>query len=45
MHLKKVSVPYKITLLSNNVNNVDFLERVSVPYKITLLSNKENEYN
>ena len=35
----KVSVPYEITLLSNNSSNKRRNPRVSVPYEITLLSN------
>ena len=34
-----VSVPYKITLLSNGFFGVPGCGKVSVPYKITLLSN------
>ncbi len=34
-----VSVPYKITLLSNHHRTVSPHPAVSVPYKITLLSN------
>ena len=34
-----VSVPYKITLLSNNLDGLTTVFTVSVPYKITLLSN------
>ena len=34
-----VSVPYKITLLSNGVAIASVTDLVSVPYKITLLSN------
>ena len=35
----KVLVPYKITLLSNNVWRRYIMDFVLVPYKITLLSN------
>ena len=35
----KVSVPYEITLLSNEPAEVDLADLVSVPYEITLLSN------
>ena len=35
----EVLVPYKITLLSNNVNDRISKAEVLVPYKITLLSN------
>ena len=35
----KVLVPYKITLLSNTMDDEYTLEEVLVPYKITLLSN------
>ena len=34
-----VSVPYEITLLSNDEITIDADNRVSVPYEITLLSN------
>ena len=34
-----VSVPYEITLLSNNAGVESRLDEVSVPYEITLLSN------
>ena len=34
-----VSVPYEITLLSNNLVGKDICKIVSVPYEITLLSN------
>ena len=34
-----VSVPYEITLLSNNKRTAIAIEKVSVPYEITLLSN------
>ena len=34
-----VSVPYEITLLSNEILGVSFPSSVSVPYEITLLSN------
>ena len=34
-----VSVPYEITLLSNQVRKIAFAVTVSVPYEITLLSN------
>ncbi len=36
-----VSVPYKITLLSNSLLDFAVTALVSVPYKITLLSNNE----
>ncbi len=36
----EVSVPYEITLLSNEVNAYAVTDNVSVPYEITLLSNK-----
>ena len=39
--IKKVSVPYEITLLSNEVKRADKPPYVSVPYEITLLSNVE----
>ena len=35
-----VSVPYEITLLSNENYNFIILRQVSVPYEITLLSNR-----
>ena len=38
-----VSVPYKITLLSNGVKSVFSTVSVSVPYKITLLSNEYSQ--
>ena len=34
-----VSVPYEITLLSNNISEFILTLLVSVPYEITLLSN------
>ena len=34
-----VSVPYEITLLSNQILIMDIIKPVSVPYEITLLSN------
>ena len=34
-----VSVPYEITLLSNQLQAIIVLFKVSVPYEITLLSN------
>ena len=39
MHDISVSVPYEITLLSNNAVIVKPTAAVSVPYEITLLSN------
>ena len=36
----RVSVPYEITLLSNDVQTVPFYTMVSAPYEITLLSNR-----
>ena len=36
---KSVSVPYEITLLSNNISECILTSLVSVPYEITLLSN------
>ena len=35
----KVSVPYEITLLSNEKREDNLSRAVSVPYEITLLSN------
>ena len=40
-----VSVPYKITLLSNPVLRDPTFSVVSVPYKITLLSNLKPQIN
>ena len=37
--IKKVSVPYEITLLSNYPDSTTYDTEVSVPYEITLLSN------
>ena len=37
--IRKVSVPYEITLLSNHYLLQSFYYNVSVPYEITLLSN------
>ena len=39
LKIKKVSVPYEITLLSNRNYNIRIIDKVSVPYEITLLSN------
>ena len=35
-----VLLPYKITLLSNRMVNVEDNKKVLLPYKITLLSNR-----
>ena len=40
--MPEVSVPYEITLLSNDEITIDADNRVSVPYEITLLSNKQD---
>ena len=39
LSIRRVSVPYEITLLSNNERDLFKLLTVSVPYEITLLSN------
>ena len=43
--IKKVSVPYEITLLSNVLGVVLSVILVSVPYEITLLSNNQSLTN
>ena len=40
----KVLVPYKITLLSNELGYEAYDKTVLVPYKITLLSNSAIRY-
>ena len=39
----KISVPYEITLLSNNSSRSLIIRYISVPYEITLLSNLDSE--